>query len=138
MVPRVRGVFYVFDFDCEAADITSAIGTAPTRTWLAGERIGRSTRLEKSNGWCLETGTDDSDPEVHLKWLFSHLPPSLGSLLAVASHWTAQVSLVVEMADQTPSFNLSQETIRKLNALGARLDVDMYIVEDDTRGVGRE
>jgi hypothetical protein len=135
--PRVRAMVYVTDFRCSADEISKAIAVQPTRAWAAGDRIGPTKRTHDSNGWELESSlVDEWDPEKHLKALLDRLPADLPQRLRRASpQWCVQFSLVLELHDQTPPFNLAVDTVQRIAELGASVDVDLYVTGSDTEHV---
>src|SRR5262249_33144452 len=105
----------------------------PSRTWIAGERVGPTIRKYESNGWALESQLlTEMNPEAHLQELFRRIPDQIvHQLRLVTSEWKIQFSLVLEMQDETPPFNLRVDTLQRIASLGASLDVDMYLTGGD-------
>ena len=131
MNPKVRACLYIDDFECTPDSVTSILGIQPTRIWFTGDKIEKSILVKSSNGWMLESPlVKEVDPEIHIKWLIDHLPENLEILRSKTLKWDAQLSLVLEMADETPPFNLTKATIARIAQLGLSLDVDMYIANE--------
>jgi hypothetical protein len=129
MVPKIRAFIYIDGFDCLPEAITSVLGIQPTRVWFTGDKIGKSNRARSSNGWVLESPLlEEPNSELYIKWLVDRLPQTLDVLKLVTSKWDAQLSLVFEMVDETPPFNLNPTIISRIGQLGLGIDVDMYLV----------
>ena len=127
MLPKIRAYLYIVDFNCSPEKITSLLGINPTKVWFRGDKIGKSNRIKSSNGWMLESIlVNEPDPEVHIQWLISQLPETLEKLRSETLKWDAQVSLVLEMVDDTPPLNLTKETISRMAQLGLGLDIDIF------------
>lgn len=138
MKPLVRGNLYITDFRCLPDEITRALGVEPSGSWMAGDRIGISIRTFESNGWMLESRLPgETDPEVHVRELLDRIPEQVSERLRkVTPEWSLQLSLVIEMQDETPPFNLSADTLQRMVSLGASLDVDLYVTGQGSPGPG--
>ncbi len=130
MQPLVRALLYIDEFDCTPEQISSVLGLEASRAWIAGDKIGESPRVRTSNGWVLESRLDEEpDPQRHVAWLLERLPSTFEGLRKVASRWDAQLSLVLEISDATPPFNLPAPLLAQLVTLGASLDIDIILIE---------
>jgi hypothetical protein len=129
--PRIRAWLEILEFTCEPGEITSVLGIAPSATWTAGEPHPAGGRPHEESGWRLASPLDDShDLEVHARWLLDRLPAEL-DLKQVTPEWWAQLTYVVEVADETPGMSFSAEVTGRLAALGVNLDIDLYVLPLD-------
>lgn len=133
MKPLVKGILYITGFSCPPEEITRVLNVEPSRSWLAGDLIGPTVRAFESNGWQLDSQlTDETDPEVHLRELLRRIPDqTVQHLRKATTEWNLQFSIVVEMQDETPPFNLGVDTLQLVASLGASVDVDLYVTGDD-------
>jgi hypothetical protein len=128
MLPHVRGLLYIDGFSCPPDEVSSVLGVQASRTWRAGETIGKSSRVRSSNGWVLESSLEnETDPQRHVLWLLERFPETLEALHGIAPQFDAQLSLVIEMDDESPSFNFTASTLARLTRLGVSLDVDLIL-----------
>lgn len=130
MKPIIRASAYVTDFDSDASRISELLEVEPTRTWKKGQQIARSALASVENGW--ELASDSNDPlsvEAHLLDLLDRLPPkSVARLRKACPGCEVQLSITIEVESETPAVNFTPESLRRLAAIGASLDIDLYVL----------
>ena len=121
--------FALHEFPCSPEVITRALGITPTAVWSQGDAIPPSSVRRKSNGWLLRSEASPRvvDLEPHVKWLLSKLPSSLDVLKEGCATWYAEISVIVNLRDGAPVLHLPSELLGQVAALGASLDVDVYV-----------
>lgn len=125
-IPRVRAWFYVLGFTCEPGEISSTMGTPPDDTWRAGERMGSAPTPQPEAGWRMRSRLPpDADVEEHARWLLDQLPSGLPADGPVSGLYL-QLSFVIDFYDQQPALWFSPETVARIAALGAAIDIDLY------------
>lgn len=121
-------MLYIDELICLPDEVSLVLGVKASRTWRAGETIGKSSRVRSSNGWVLESGLkDENDPQRHVVWLLDHLPQTLEPLREIAPQFDAQLSLTIEIDDEAPQFNFPASTLARLARLRVSLDVDIIL-----------
>lgn len=122
----IAAALEISGFACPPERITAALGVQPTQTWNEGDPLPRSTARRRKSGWRLTAPAQGSeDLEVYASWLLDQLPERI-DLSAVTGSYGITLWFTVHVGDQTPSAYLSADTIRRLAALGAGVDIDMY------------
>lgn len=120
--PRVRAWFCVLGFAGDPDEFSAMMGTAPDDTWRAGEGIGSARTPQPEAGWRIRSRLpSDADVEAHARWLLDRLPAGLP-----ANGPYLQLSFAIDVYGEQPALSFSPETIARLAALGAAIDVDLY------------
>jgi hypothetical protein len=126
-----RAFFRVIGFACSPDELSNAIGLQPTRTWNEGDLVtSRSTRRQKSSGWELASGlAKEATPDQHASRLLDRLGPAADSLKRMPVE-ASVLSIVLEIhGGDRPPLGLSRENVARLAALGAELDIDLYVFD---------
>ena len=117
--------------------VSDRTAVTPTRMWTKGEpnvlRNGHvMPRPWAYSGWRLELGPRRTiDLPGMLDELLVSVEPSGLHDLASEAHLEIVVSAHVYMADQAPVGTFEADLVRRIAAMGAVLDIDLYAVEDD-------
>lgn len=113
----------------------------PTTSWRAGERrfpnARRPNRLTYTTyGWQLRLGPRRVlDPTEILSELLTYITDS-HVLESEQRAIKFTVTIHLEMASEAPGCHLEPELLTALAALGASLDIDIYVVDSDHLGAG--
>lgn len=110
--------------------ISEATGLTCDRSWRIGEKRGKTTIVERSNGWVLNSTLPKSASlEAHIEELLGRLLARADKIRALSEHDTVELSCVV-YAILPPALNFDKSVIQRLAQLGASLDVDLYLTGD--------
>lgn len=115
--------------------VTASLGTAPTRSWRAGERLGESIVIFDDDGWRLTVGPFEStDATEQLQQLLSVVSPFEANLLEIKEMLSLDlmVTLTQYVCGGEPSvagLYLDQSMVRWLNRLNAELDFDVMLLD---------
>ena len=120
------------DFDSQ--NITDKLGIIPTKTWKIGDLIHPKGPIKrKHNGWVIESNlSKDNEIEDHIKSLFEELHPVWGVLQEISNNYDLEISCVVYTDGEVPSIHLDQEIINKSQQINAEIDVDLYVLPENT------
>lgn len=107
--------------------ISNIIGIPYDRCWRIGDLRPKTTIHEKANGWILGSGLSKTTSlEEHLKTLLLRVMPSQDRLLNLLADDQIEISCVI-YADSPPALNFEKKIISDISALGASLDIDLYL-----------
>jgi hypothetical protein len=126
-----RACFRVLGFACSHDELSGALGVQPTRTWKHGDLVtSRSTRRQKASGWEVASGlSQHATPHQHASRLLDRLAPAADSLRQMRVE-ASVLSIVIEVhGGDRPPIGLSRENVARLAALGAQLDIDLYVFD---------
>lgn len=125
--PVISAHFEIRGFGCDPAVITAVVGTAPSQVWRKGDRSEPGSAERKCSGWRLVAPLlDDVELQPYAAWLLDRLPRTL-DLAEVTEEWEAQVAFTVFADDEAPAMFFELPILRRIVALGATLDVDLYL-----------
>jgi len=111
------------EFDPDA--LTRRTQLRPTKKWLAGDSVGRSSRRYEHNGWSIAT-PKRSEVEDAVEELLSTLEEHWGELLEATSEQEVELSIVVYARSFVPGIHIRAAQLRRLAELNASIDVDLY------------
>lgn len=127
---RIRAYYGLWgDFDPD--EVTSRIGLAPTQTWRRGDpRAPGSSLVHGTDLWAF--GTEEEigfDLPRHVEHVLLGVSPFVTELSVLRGRLglTASLNCVVWIGRPTPTFSFPQETLDRISALGAGLDIDSYL-----------
>lgn len=120
------------DFDPQ--DITDQLEIIPTKTWKMGDLIhSKGTIKRKHNGWVIESNlSKDNELEDHIKVLFKQFHPVWKRVQEISHKYDIEISCVIYTDGEVPSIHFDQEIINKSNQINAEIDIDLYILPDNT------
>jgi hypothetical protein len=99
-------------------EISQILGLQCDRSWLIGDKRGRSIIVEKDNGWVLNAGTDHSiSLETQVEQLLERLASIADKIHFLSHEDKVELSLVIYTGN----------VIRQLGHMGAGLDIDLYL-----------
>ena len=120
----------VYGDDLKPDQITSAFGVEPTKAWLRGDIRNRRTKAVYDYG-CWKTCTDESNSslEEHVQLLIKRVAGCIDSIPSFAAEYgfEIEISVIVRLAGESPDISLSKGALEWMCALGASLDIDMYL-----------
>ena len=132
------GGFRVVGDDLDPDEVTELTGLDPSDAWRKGDphvnRIGVVLAPRKTSVWSFYAPTEFSlDLPELLDGLLDRFEPKRDENVALLHRTssTAEVSLHIYMSDQTPIGTISLATLKRIVALNADLDLDLYVVDDD-------
>lgn len=118
----------------DPAEITRQIGIEPTQTARRGDSIQKTKIRHKTDVWSLSTGKQESlDLDALVRMILDQIgerAPAVAAIRAALS-LDAEIACAVYVEGQTPAISLDRETVARIAALGASIDVDLYILDDD-------
>lgn len=123
-------LFRITSATLSAPDIQSRTGLAPDETWKIGQVRGSFGNVEKKHGFVMESKAPISASlEDHVKGMIKRLAPAAQKVGALAN------DCVIEFVCQVhrkagPRLKFDRDDLRWLGVMGARLDVDTFIIAD--------
>ena len=111
-------------------DLQARLGLAPDESWSAGDRRGPFAAVEKHHGFVLES---DQPPqallEEHIKTLIRRIAPYAERIGALGAE--ASVEMICALHRKTgPAVRFERDDLRWLAVMGARLQMDVFILKD--------
>jgi Domain of unknown function (DUF4279) len=134
----MRCAFRMVGDELDPDAVTRLTGVVPTQSWRRGDahvaRTGVTLKPRASSAWIYYTPTVFSvELPALLDDLLNMFEPKRDEVVALLNraHSRAEFSLHIYMSDQTPIGTITHETLKRIVAFEADLDVDLYVVEDD-------
>lgn len=116
----------------EPSGLTRRIELAPTKTWRLGEFV-QSTQLKRnSDGWMFGIPERaEHDANVILCDLLDKIEPYREKIIAAAREFNlgTDISFGIYLRGESPAFLLPADTVRRVSAFGANLDIDLILAE---------
>jgi hypothetical protein len=107
--------------------ISEALGVSCERGWRIGENRPNTIIKEKMNGWILNSGLEGAQPlDDQIKSLLKRVEPLRSRMKERLGGDLIELSCVI-YADSPPALNFESEVIGSIAALGASLDIDLYV-----------
>src|SRR4051812_16363497 len=132
--PSIFAYLEIRDFACPPDEITVRLGIVPSLSWSEGDHIPNPARPNPTSGWRLQSPLPDRhDLEVHALWLLDRAPPRI-DLAGLTSRWSVGLSFAVYVSGRTPAMFFQNATLARIVALGATLDIDLYVLPPDDAG----
>ncbi|ELR71940.1 hypothetical protein C900_02125 [Fulvivirga imtechensis AK7] len=142
-VTQLKLTLVVFGDPFNPIDFTKDIGVEPSDSWLKGDLIdtymelrkGKSMQKRKESAWEYSIGfissLDFSELTLQFERIFEGKTGAIKKYVE-NNQLEVTVNAVIEIANgETPSLNLSKEFISFIHDLGAELDFDLYLLEDE-------
>jgi hypothetical protein len=108
--------------------ISDATGILCDHSWRIGEKRGKTSIIEKTNGWILNSKMPKNAPlEAHIEELLGRLIVRADRIRALSEQETVEFSCVI-YASTPPSLNFNKSVIQRVCQLGASLDVDLFLM----------
>jgi len=113
-------------------DITALLKLEPSKVWRIGEaRVPGLAIMEKQNIWLLDSGlTRAHDLDGHLHALLDRISSCHAELTELSKCNSVEVSAVL-YTNERPAIYFDPSMIGTFGAIGASLDIDLYILPID-------
>jgi hypothetical protein len=123
--------FKIHSAKLTAQEIAARIGIEPDESWKAGDQRGPFGTREKLHGFVLESklpphGTLDE----HVKAMLKRVAPSAQKIGALVADATIEFVCTIHR-NIGPALRFERDDVRWLGVMGARLDVDVFILRDN-------
>lgn len=113
-------------------EMGAAVGIPCDKSWRAGDKRRGTIIIEKENGWVIDSNSrKDAELSSQLAELLKKVQPYGAELRALSMNNTVEVSCVI-YADSAPALYFEKDMIGAIAALGASLDIDLYIDGDNS------
>lgn len=112
-------------------DVTDVIRLTPTKTWRLGDHIQDSKLTRKHDGWQFGLSYRDTyDMDELLGELLDLIEPYKENIADATNRFDLrkEISFGVYIRDETPTSWFSADTINRVAALGASLDIDLILL----------
>ncbi|MFI5348259.1 MAG: DUF4279 domain-containing protein [Elusimicrobiota bacterium] len=116
-----------------AADVQARTGLAPDESWKIGDARGAFGAVEKMHGFVLESKARMQESlDDHLKAMLKRLAPHAQKIGALANEAVIEMSCMVHRK-VAPALKFERDDLRWLGVMGARLDIDIYILTEPAK-----
>ena len=125
--------FNIFSATLSAKDIEARTGITPDDFWKIGDVRGAFGAKEKEHGFILNSKARITDSlDEHLKAMIKRLAPYAQKIGALANECKIEMSCQIHRK-QAPRLKFERDDLRWLGVMGARLDVDVHILNEPTK-----
>lgn len=122
--------FRILSATLTAADIAARTGLTADESWKLGEARGRFGNVEKKHGFVLESkAIFSASLDDHIKAMLKRLAPSAQKIGALVNECSIEFVCTVHRK-QAPMLRFERDDLRWLGVMGARLDVDIFVLND--------
>jgi hypothetical protein len=138
-VTRSRASLVALSDELTPQEVSARLGLEPDRWWLAGEfgshppdAAVRRSRPQRFNGWQLTSQLDEgAAAEAHLRDLLERIGDAAQgvALLVTDPRIHVRVWLHHHTDNSNPGLSLTPEALELLVALGAGIEIDVYVEE---------
>ena len=131
MLTKTKISFRIMEFRCPHEDITKALHVQPTTIWSQGEKIRHTSLVHKQNGWSLDVDLEGHvDLNAPVEDLLNKVHPFSKDLVNTCGDYYAELACVLYIAgDERPEIHFTPQVLKKLAALNAHVDIDLYLFE---------
>jgi hypothetical protein len=99
--------------------------------WRIGDTRWKSIIVEKNNGWVLNSGLPESSSlEDHINALLERVASGSDRIRSLSEVAEVELSCVV-YGEHMPALNFAPRVVHRIAQLGASLDIDLYISDDE-------
>ena len=125
--------FGIYSATLSAAEIQARTGLAPDESWKIGDARGAFGAQEKTHGFVLESKVRMQDSlDEHLKAMLKRVAPHAQKIGALANEAKIEMSCMVHRKI-APALKFERDDLRWLGVMGARLDIDIYILAEHSK-----
>jgi hypothetical protein len=122
--------FKISSATLSAKDIETRTGLVPDESWKMGVARGVFGNVEKRHGFVLESKAPVSASlDDHVKAMLKRLAPHAQQIGALAGEATIEFACIVHR-HSAPMLHFERDDIRWLGVMGAKLDVDIFILDE--------
>jgi hypothetical protein len=125
---EIKVMLAVLGFEGEPETVSRILQMSPTRTWVKGSPVAvGATNVHHQNGWALhsEVFSEMSDVDVAVRQVLDKFS-SPHVFEKLPDECEVQLTVTIFALRERPGLWLSPQTTRKMAAVGASLDVDIY------------
>lgn len=125
--------FVVSGFEGDPVEITRLVGIAPTAAWKRGDPTpARPAVLRTQSRWILASPSERSEEvDVQISRLLDELERSAVGVRSAVDRFGAGILVAMYAEEVNPGASLDADSIRRLAALGLRIDFDIYCLGSD-------
>ena len=107
------------------------VGLQCDYSWGKGDLRKNTIIKEKNNGWVIESNLDHSDDiNDHLNNILERVAGLANKISSLSQRVKILVSCAI-YADDVPSLYFDKDTVKKIAALGADFDIDLYLEQPE-------
>ena len=122
--------FKISSATLSAQDIAARTGLTPDESWKIGDARGSFGNVEKRHGFVLESKASvQAALDDHIKEMLKRLAPHAQQIGAIAAETTIEFVCIVHR-NAAPMLHFERDDIRWLGVMGAKLDVDIFIINE--------
>jgi len=120
--------FLITSATLSAVEVQNRLGLAPDESWKAGDKRGPFAAVEKFHGFVLESKAPmNASFDEHVKIMLKRVAPYAQKIGALSGE--AVIELLCKVHRKTgPMLRFERDDLRWLGVMGARLDVDVFIL----------
>ena len=123
-------LFKIHSASLSAQEIQARTGLAPDESWKIGDARGPFGAVEKMHGFVLESKVRMQDSlDDHIKGMLKRLSPHAQKIGALANEAKIELCCMVHRK-VAPALKFERDDLRWLGVMGARLDIDIYILSE--------
>ena len=111
-------------------DVTAVIQLAPTKTWRLGDSIQGTKLKRKNDGWIFGLSQRDTyNMDAFLRELLDIIEPYNDGIAEAVNRFSLEkeISFGVYIRGETPASWFSVDTLHRVAALQASLDIDLML-----------
>jgi hypothetical protein len=128
--------FRITSATLSAVQIKAQTGLDADETWKLGDKRGPFAVLEKVHGFVLESKAFPmSSLDEHLKAMLKRLAPSAQKIGAIAPQCVIEFVCAMTVK-KVPSLRFERDDLRWLGVMGARLNIDLLLIEEPAKPSG--
>lgn len=122
--------FKITSAKLSALDVQARLGLEPDESWKAGDKRGAFAAVEKHHGFVLQSKEPPhATLDEHIKAMLARVAPVAQKIGALAGE--ATIEFICSLHRKTaPGLRFERDDLRWLGVMGARLDVDVFLVSD--------
>ena len=125
--------FKISSATLSAADVQARTGLAPDESWKIGDARGAFGAVEKMHGFVLESKVRGQDSlDDHIKAMLKRVAPAAQQIGALAREAVIEMSCMIHRK-VAPALKFERDDLRWLGVMGARLDIDIFILHEPAK-----
>ena len=113
-----------------AAEVQARTGLVPDETWKIGDPRGHFGNIEKMHGFVVDSKTPITESlDDHVKGMIKRLAPYAQKIGALGGDTIIEFGCIIHRK-VAPALRFGRDDLRWLGVMGARLDVDIFILNE--------